>query len=452
MAEALTLIGGLAAIMQLAGSVVKLTKELRVCVRTIRSAPKEIEDFILQTSIFTDLLCYFHEVAKESAAVMNENSKAKRAKVVRQILRQCKSVKRGFAHLVRRFIDINGADTASLNTLWARLMWLWKRPDVPELRLNLQSAIANVNLLCNLFTFEELKTKNADSEKIEMLQVQLQNWIAIARKQRRELAEYKKRKVSLVAAPEIVSEEIDGTIEENSRQLEKYVVNAIRSYSQREAVSTGVRSSHSGPQGPTIQKPRYVPFKQTPDELIEERDLPMIWEEQPSLMMPSGQLSERIVGNRVTDEGHNTILEISAGPVEEVAHPNMGSDIAIELEAPDRVPQKINRPYDEEVPQVSEQDSGPEETELPRTSSNELSEVPHYGYLDGRSERVDPSEVASKSSPATQLEGSEVSHNSLREERKESEESCGPYIAVAPFGGPRSRKRLRRPRPQSPIG
>ncbi|KAI1481206.1 hypothetical protein F4774DRAFT_61290 [Daldinia eschscholtzii] len=88
MAEALTLIGGLAAIMQLAGSMVKLTKELRVCVRTIRSAPKEIRYFMLETSIFTDQLCYFHDVAKESAAVMNENSKAKRAELVQKILRQ----------------------------------------------------------------------------------------------------------------------------------------------------------------------------------------------------------------------------------------------------------------------------------------------------------------------------------------------------------------------------
>ncbi|KAI1463959.1 uncharacterized protein F4812DRAFT_453294 [Daldinia caldariorum] len=131
MVEVFTLIGGLAAMMQLAGSVVELTKELRVCVRTIRSAPKEIEYFILQTYIFTNLLCYFHEVAKGSAAVMNENPKAKRARM------------RGFAYLVRRFIDIKGADTASLNTLWARLLCLWKRLDVPELHLNLQSAIAN---------------------------------------------------------------------------------------------------------------------------------------------------------------------------------------------------------------------------------------------------------------------------------------------------------------------
>ncbi|KAI1653352.1 hypothetical protein F4813DRAFT_259566 [Daldinia decipiens] len=166
MTDPLTLIGGLAAIMQLAGSVVKLTRELRVCVRAIRSAPKEIEGFILETSIFTDHLCYFHEVAKESAAVMSEHSKAKRAELIQKILRQCKSVKRGFARLVQCFTDVNGVDTAPLNTFWARLLWLWKRPDVPELRLNLQSATANVTLLCNLFMFEELRRRNVDSEKL----------------------------------------------------------------------------------------------------------------------------------------------------------------------------------------------------------------------------------------------------------------------------------------------
>ncbi|KAI0844690.1 hypothetical protein F5Y00DRAFT_273615 [Daldinia vernicosa] len=439
MAEALTLIGGLAAIMQLAGSVVKLTRDLRVCVRAIRSAPKEIRYFILETSIFTDQLCYFHEVAKESAAVMSEHSKAKRAELVQKILRQCKSVKRGFARLVQRFIDINGADTALLNTFWARLLWLWKRPDVPELRLNLQSAIANVTLLCNLFMFEELRRKNVDSEKLEMLQQRLRNWVATARKLRCELAEYKKRK-SPLGVPETAPEDSHDVIAEDSRQLERYVVHAIRSYTQGEALSTSTRSSRRGLSGqiirgtqettalskPTVTGTRvdayedgvfreYIIPKRSPNEMVEERSPSRGQEEQPSIIVPSEQVSGRTDGDTVKDRDQGVFSEIGEWPAE-VADPNTSLDATIENEAFNKVPQVTSQSHiEEELPRVSEQDSGPEEPELPKTS------------------------------PTTELEASEASHDTG------SEESRGPYISMAPFGGPRSRKRPRRPRPQSPI-
>ncbi|KAI0108137.1 hypothetical protein F4814DRAFT_426923 [Daldinia grandis] len=446
MAEALTLIGGLTAIMQLAGSVVKLTRKLRVCVRAIRSAPKEIRYFILETSIFTDQLCYFHELAKKSAAAMNEDSKAKRAELVQKILRQCKSVKRGFARLVQRFIDVNGADTTPLNTFWARLLWLWKRPDVPELRLNLQSAIANVTLLCNLFMFEELMRQNAgsktsaDREKLEMLQERLRNWVATAKKLRCELVVYKKRK-SPLGVPEMTLEDSHDAIAKDSRQLERYVVHAIRSHTKGEALSTNTRSSRRGPPGLIIRKtqeatalPRpietatrvdayengvfrgYMIPRRTPDETVEERSPSRAREEQPPIIVPSEQPAE-------------------------VADPNTSLDAAIENEAPNKVPQAASQSYiEEELPRVSEQDSGSEESESPKTSPSELSKIPSCSYLDGRSERMDPS-MASKSSSTTELEVLEASHDSHDSHDTWSEESRGPYIPVAPFGGPRSRKR-----------
>ncbi|KAI0164375.1 hypothetical protein GGR52DRAFT_118546 [Hypoxylon sp. FL1284] len=144
MAEALSLIGSLSAIMRLTGYLVKSTRELVACVETLRSAPKEIEYFILETSIFTDQLRYFYDLAKKSTEKLNERRKAERASLVQKIARQCKFVRRGFSRLVTRFIQVNGTGNTPFDTLRARIMWLWKKPDVPELRLSLQSATANV--------------------------------------------------------------------------------------------------------------------------------------------------------------------------------------------------------------------------------------------------------------------------------------------------------------------
>ncbi|KAI6090008.1 hypothetical protein F4821DRAFT_46492 [Hypoxylon rubiginosum] len=249
MAEALSLIGSLSAIMQLTGYLVKSTRELVACVETIRSAPKEIEYFILETSIFTDQLRYFHDLAKDSTEKLDEKFKAKRASLVRKIVRQCRLVKRGFSRLVRRFIEVNGTGTAPFNALRARILWLWKKPDLPELRLSLQSATANVMLLCNLFSYEELIRKNANDERLEMLQEQLQNWVSTVKKLRHELADYQRRKQS-TSESESMADISHSTIDD-TRELERYVAKAIRSYSQETAIPRARRRSSSpGPPPP----------------------------------------------------------------------------------------------------------------------------------------------------------------------------------------------------------
>ncbi|KAI4866706.1 hypothetical protein F4820DRAFT_415876 [Hypoxylon rubiginosum] len=256
MAEALSLIGSLSAIMQLAGYLMKSTRELIACVNTIRSAPKEIEYFILETSIFTDQLRYFHDLAKDSTEKLDEKFKAKRALLVRKIVRQCRLVGRGFSPLVKRFVEVNGTGTEPFNTLRARILWLWKKPDVPELRLSLQSATANVMLLCNLFSYEELIRKNANDERLDMLQEQLRNWVSMVKRLRHELADYQSRKQSVGSELESTSDISYNSITEDTRELEKYVVKAIRSHAQVSEVRK--RSSPPGPPppGPIERKAR----------------------------------------------------------------------------------------------------------------------------------------------------------------------------------------------------
>ncbi|KAI0885437.1 uncharacterized protein GGS22DRAFT_129188 [Annulohypoxylon maeteangense] len=217
MAEALTLIGGLAAIMQLSGTMVNLTGNLRTCVNTIRSAPKEIESFILETSVFTDLLCYFHDITKELADKLDRRFDATRVALIRKITGQCEVVKDGFAHLVARFGEINSAHAAPFNTLWVRILWLWKKPDVPELRLSIQSAIANLLLISNCFKLEEKIRSHGKDGEIKMLQGKLINYASTARKLRCKLAKRQRRKRPSERLPEI-------------DELEDYVIDTIESH------------------------------------------------------------------------------------------------------------------------------------------------------------------------------------------------------------------------------
>ncbi|KAI1416269.1 hypothetical protein F5Y13DRAFT_186521 [Hypoxylon sp. FL1857] len=495
MAEALTLIGGLAAIMQLSGSLVRLTKDLVVCVRTIRSAPKEIEGFILETQIFTAELYYFHDLAKESAKDLDEKFKAKRAELVQKIARQCRFVRRGFSRLVKLFIEINGPGTAPFNNILARILWLWKKPDVPELRLSIQSATANVLLLCNLFVFEEMRRRNENDDRLDTLREQLQIWVSTARKLRRELAEHQRRKQSSERVLETAPNKSYDIITEDSRDLERYVVDAIRSHAQKATVSKGLESSRR--ESPTrLGRARTIPSSggsgtnrtqadvrelhgesqpqtpsQSPEDIIEvprsrashservssgiiarsipeERSPSRTREVRPSSLTPLEEFHERTFGSRVRDQGNGVYMEVGEWPAE-VHEPKVVDDGVIE-----QPPQTASQPHVEEerrkqsVSDLSPEDAGQREEVPEEVPKNDAQLHPPSRppiLVEERSGKEGPS-VAPKVSSATELNGSQNSHNSS------GEESAGPYKPLPPYGGPRSRRRPRRPRPQSPIG
>ncbi|KAI2618175.1 hypothetical protein GGR54DRAFT_648668 [Hypoxylon sp. NC1633] len=467
MAEALTLIGGLSAITQLTGSLMKLTRELVECMRTIRSAPKEIEYFVLETSIFTDQLGYFHDLAKESTGGVDEKLRAKRAILVQKIARQCKFVKRGFRRLVRSFIDIYGFYTVPFNTLRARILWLWKKPDVPELRLSLQSATANVMLLCNMFIYEELIKKNKNDERLEMQQEKIQNWMRMARKLRRELADYKRRKQPVA---EEVQDDSYYIIEEDTRELEKYVVNAIRSHVRANGISRSSRSSREDPPGPVeeelpassslpgnrpistgVESDKNSISSRISKEIMIER-VPSVVEfgliqigigEAHSSLSETTEISHAgTIGSRVRDNGHSVTEEVGEWPTEihdGEADDNSVVEIAdVEQSAPTgTLPLTEEKPQGESEIELSPRQSGSSEN-APSDNTQPLSPVEEH------SERGGPS-AGSRSAVPSETDSSQISHTSSMEE------SSGPYVPLPPFEGPKSRRRPRRPKPRSSI-
>ncbi|KAI0386767.1 hypothetical protein F5Y04DRAFT_275216 [Hypomontagnella monticulosa] len=487
MAEALALIGSLAAIMQLTDTFAKLAKDLVVCVRTMRAAPEEIKGLLLEISIFTDLLYSFHDQAEKSTSKMDAKAKARRGNLVQKIERQCKFVKRGFARLVRRFVEINTPDSVPLNALWARILWLWKKPDVPELRLSLQSATVNVILLCHIFTFEELVRNNENSEKIAKLQKRLQTWVSTAKRLRHELEEYQRRKQPSDNMPDMKMDESYDAIAEDTRELERYVVRAIRSHAQEAALSASSGSSYQrpreppGPPGPlrgdirSVSLPlgtkRYVLFNarknadggwsrvpvESPSstrasiglrvEDPQERSPSRTRGGQPLPPRPKSEIHDKTFGDRVRDQGHGVYSEVGEWPAES-CNPNDDLDEPVEIPRDDQQSDdgrsscsscaECAECLEEKQESASKVklSSSPQNAESSKTAQGDVSQTPHVA--EERSEPRDP-----RSSVVSEQELSR--HSSF-------EGSPGPYRPVPPFGGPRSRRRPRRPRTQSPIG
>ncbi|KAI2467551.1 hypothetical protein F4781DRAFT_307930 [Annulohypoxylon bovei var. microspora] len=430
MAEALTLIGGLAAIMELSGTMVKLTRDLRVCVNTIRSAPKEIESFILETSIFTDLLCYFHNLTKEFANKLDQKFEATRAGLVRKIARQCELVKEGFAHLVARFVEINDPNLVPFNTFWVRIIWLWRKPDVPELRLSIQSATANVSLLSNCFKLEETIRKNGNDDEIKMLKKMLKNCVSTAKKLRHELAEHQRRKHPSGTWSEIDRDKSYNISMKGSRQLERYAIDALKSYT----LEAPLESRRSSRRKSSRQEP---PRHMRQESRVSARSAPA----------SGGNSTEVYDEGSIRHKRHQTSsqntydekIHTSNAPHSEILSHGLETGRIREKRSQSRiVEQTPQTPIQPHIEESQQKDNIVE----PSHREADSSETAHENdpQVEKRSERKGPSVVS-----VAELDRSQNSRNSLEEDIP------GPYKPMAPFGGPGSRRRPRRPRPQSPI-
>ncbi|KAI1484534.1 hypothetical protein F5X96DRAFT_438329 [Biscogniauxia mediterranea] len=263
MADPAAALSGLAAILHLSSILVKLTKELRLCAEAVHSAPKEIMIFIRETTNFTSLLNYFYDVARDATENVEPAVRTRRARLVRRISQQCDYVSRGTEELVRRFAELSSGGSSSFQTLWARIMWLLRKPDVEGLRLSLQSAMAAVSLLTSLLMWEELRRKDGDAERTEMLRDQIENGLPMARLARRALAEHQQRHGRVVESVPTASYE---GMKEGTFDIERIVVSTLRAYDRPEGhlgsyPGRGRRLSRLQPE-PTVIDPPLPPSRQ----------------------------------------------------------------------------------------------------------------------------------------------------------------------------------------------
>ncbi|RYO84178.1 hypothetical protein DL766_008260 [Monosporascus sp. MC13-8B] len=147
-------VASLSAIMGIADILIKLTKELHSSISTARAAPEEVKRFARETSTFTDLLDYFSEVVKRLPKSRDEEAKKKKKKLFRDVKNECEIIKRGIQELLGKFNQMNDGGLSPLRSLWARLLWTYRRNDVEFLRRCLESSKTTVTLLATLFCLE----------------------------------------------------------------------------------------------------------------------------------------------------------------------------------------------------------------------------------------------------------------------------------------------------------
>ncbi|KAI3322480.1 hypothetical protein HD806DRAFT_523313 [Xylariaceae sp. AK1471] len=114
MAEALAIIGAVAAVSQLTTGMVKLTTNLRRYIKAIRKAPEEVESFLLETSNFTGLLNSFIKLAHRPVQNMGRKERKERDGRVYGIEKQCAYVYNKMMKLVDRFAELADGDMTAI--------------------------------------------------------------------------------------------------------------------------------------------------------------------------------------------------------------------------------------------------------------------------------------------------------------------------------------------------
>ncbi|KAI0551559.1 hypothetical protein F4679DRAFT_538359 [Xylaria curta] len=106
MAEPLAILGAVAAVSQVTGELVKLTTHLRHYLKIVRSAPEEVQAFVMETSNFTGLLNFFTELAESPVKDSGRREQRKRERRIEMVQNQCTYVCDKMEYLVDRFAGL----------------------------------------------------------------------------------------------------------------------------------------------------------------------------------------------------------------------------------------------------------------------------------------------------------------------------------------------------------
>ncbi|KAI0152940.1 hypothetical protein GGR57DRAFT_513465 [Xylariaceae sp. FL1272] len=217
-------LGSVAAIVQLTGLLINTTTELRHYINSIRKAPEEIEYFMLETSNFIGLLHFFSRTTKGYLQTLDTQRVKETETLVWNIERQCTHVLDGIEDLTSRFEELARGDMHPIQKLLNAIKFIFDKPDVSKLKLDLQLALLIVQSLTAQFSLElALKGNDGFASEIQMLRKQLRNLKPMTQKVTQKLVILQQKH------DELYDEETANETIEMSRQINNRAVRLVKS-------------------------------------------------------------------------------------------------------------------------------------------------------------------------------------------------------------------------------
>ncbi|KAI1270576.1 hypothetical protein F5Y18DRAFT_434883 [Xylariaceae sp. FL1019] len=225
-------LGSVAAIVQLTGLLVNTTTNLRRYVDSIRKAPEEVEYFMLETSNFIGLLHSFSRTTKGYLQTLDAQRMKETETLVWNIERQCTHVLDGIEDLTSRFEELARGNIHPIQKLLNGIKFIFDKPDVSKLKLDLQLALLIVQSLTSQFSLELiLKGNESFTLEVQMLRKQLRNLKPMTQRVTQKLVIHRQKYDSLYD-----DETANETIE-MSRQINNRAVRVVKSIPPPTAVA-----------------------------------------------------------------------------------------------------------------------------------------------------------------------------------------------------------------------
>lgn len=177
MADQLSTVGGIDAVMDVSHSLLHSTSKLKLCLRTASYVPPDIEDLSRECLSFSTELRWFHKRYQKSTKEQEAtHEKQGRNAHLAGLIKQCLTVKSGLKELLSRYLLIDGRPRTSYGGM-DRVRWYFRRHQLMGLRFLLESAKSSVILFIVLDMAvdlqEEIKAAGTDPQKREALRREL---------------------------------------------------------------------------------------------------------------------------------------------------------------------------------------------------------------------------------------------------------------------------------------
>lgn len=146
MADQLSTVGGIDAVMDISQALLHVTSKLKLCLRTTSYVPTEIDHLSRECLSFSTELRWFYKRYHGSSGLGKASHDTEgRSTHITGIIKQCIAVKTGLKELLSRYMFLDGRPRAGYGGM-DRVRWYFRRHQLTGLRFLLESAKSSVIL------------------------------------------------------------------------------------------------------------------------------------------------------------------------------------------------------------------------------------------------------------------------------------------------------------------
>lgn len=139
-------VGSAAAILQILGTSIKLTKQTWECFGRVQEAPEEAQSFLNESSAFHAAVNIFHDLAQELPDDLSRKDRKTREKLAKYVLEMCRSAKKASEELKGRIAKLTWDKSLPWDRLRSKIQWIFQENRVKALRLRQERATSYIRI------------------------------------------------------------------------------------------------------------------------------------------------------------------------------------------------------------------------------------------------------------------------------------------------------------------